>query len=552
MKFKGYLIIILIFVACIIRNTELFSQNVQWIARLNGDADSIDVAKAVAVDAQGNVYVTGTSTELLLLTDIVTVKYSPLGAVIWSRSYGGVLNDEGDAIALDDSANVYVAGFANRLLNLLGDYVVIKYNTNGVLQWARTYDGTAHGLDYATSLAVDNQHNVYVTGSATMHGLVLGNIDYVTLKYDINGNLLWTADYDGPSQGEDDAYKLKVDGLNNVIVTGYSKNSLLGTGDYATVKYDGNGNQLWVMRYDGPGHGDDIAHDVAVDNFNNIYVTGESQGTTTGVDYATLKYNSAGIQQWVSRYNGPGNGEDRAYAIVVDNTDHPVITGESVGNNTSHDYATVKYDQNGVQQWASRYNGPGNGEDRAYAIVVDNTDNVFITGESGGNNSGQDYATVKYNPAGTQQWAAIYNGPGNSTDRAYAIVVDNTDNVYVTGTSQHSSLLSSEDYLTIKYADPVGIQVVTNEIPDRFNLYQNYPNPFNPGTVIRFDIGHESDVKITLYDILGSKLKELVDKRLNGGSYEISLNAENLPSGIYVYRITANGYTDSKKMILLK
>ncbi len=553
MKNVRYFMIGLIFIACIVRNADLYSQNIQWTARLNGNADSIDVAKAIAIDNQGNVYVTGYSTELLLLTDIVTVKYSPSGATLWTSSYGGLLYDEGDAITLDDTQFVYVAGFTNRLLNLLGDYVVIKYNAaTGDTVWVRTYDGSAHGLDYATSLALDSQHNIYVTGSATMNGLVLGNIDYVTLKYDINGNLLWTADYDGPARSEDDAYKVKVDGLNNVIVTGYSKNGLLGTGDYATVKYNQNGAQLWAERYDGPGHGDDIAHDVAIDNANNVFVTGESQGSSSGLDYATIKYNSSGVQQWVARYNGPGNGEDRAYAIVVDNTDSPVITGESVGTGSLHDYATVKYDQNGNQQWASRYNGPGNGEDRAYAIVVDNTDNVFVTGESGGNNSGQDYATVKYNNSGSQQWAVIYNGPGNSTDRAYAIVVDNTDNVYVTGTSQHSSLLSSEDYLTIKYADPLAVTPVSNETPAKFNLYQNYPNPFNPVTTIKVDIARESDVSIELYDILGNKIRGLIKKNLHPGSYEISLDAENLPSGIYIYRMTSDAYTESKKMILLK
>ncbi len=547
------------FLLTVVRCEEADAQLLQqWTARFNGPHDSTDVAKAVTVDNQGNVYVTGYSTSLILITQIATIKYNSAGVQQWEQRYGSILSlldfSSGYAIALDDSNNVYVAGTTTDVL-LISYMVVLKYNTNGVFQWAYTHRGTTFplGTNIAYSLVVDNLHNVYVTGAVT-NGLILGNLDFATIKLNINSVQQWASVYNGPANAEDDAYKIKLDGLNNLIVAGKSTGT--GTGfDYAVVKYNNNGVQQWVRRYDGPGHDEDIANDVAVDRLNNVYVTGSSRnGSAPGTeDYATLKYDPNGNQQWVSRYNGSGNGEDRAYAIYVDNSDNPIVTGTSNENNSGQDYNTIKYNSgNGNQVWSSKYNGTGNGEDRAYANYVDNSDNVFVTGESDGTSSGKDYATVKYDPNGNQQSFARYNGTGNNEDRAYAIYVDNSDNVYVTGESRHGSVLGTEDYLTIKYADPVGINIISNNVPQNFNLYQNYPNPFNPSTIIKIDISHISDVRLAIYDVLGNKVNELVNKKLNAGTYEITVNTYNLPSGIYFYRLAADNYSETKKMILLK
>ena len=533
---------------------SVFSQPVlQWAARLNGAHDSTDVAKAVTTDIQGNVYVTGYCTSLILFTQIVTVKYSPAGAVLWSSSYGSLLFNEGNAITIDDSNNVYVAGFSYGLLSL-SDFVVIKYNSSGVQQWVYRYNGQGNGQDAANSIVVDAQHNVYVTGSAMQGLLILGNLDYVTIKLNINGIQQWAVNYDGPSHGDDIPYKIVKDNLNNVIVTGSSAGS---TGlDYATVKYNSSGALIWAKRYDGPGHSDDIAKDIAVDHSNNVIVTGSSRsGSASGTeDYATIKYNQAnGNQQWVSRYNGPGNGEDRAYAIVVDNSDNVIITGASTGNSTGMDYATVKYDSTGSQRWVSRYNGTSNGEDRAYAIVVDNSDNVYITGSSTNSSSGTDYTTLKYDPInGSQIWTVLYNGTGNSSDIAYAITLDNVDNVLVTGSSRHSSLLGSEDYTTVKYSSLTGIQTISNNRPVSFSLHQNYPNPFNPSTKIKIDVAARSIVRLAVYDVRGVEAGVLINQKLEPGQFEVEWDASKFSSGIYFCKLVSGSTSEIRKMILLK
>ena len=116
--------------------------------------------------------------------------------------------------------------------------------------------------------------------------------------------------------------------------------------------------QEWVSIYNGPGNNYDEAHSIAVDGLGNVYVTGASKtGTGAGTeDFTTIKYDVAGVEQWVSRYNGPGNGYDEAFDIAVDDSGNVYVTGFSLGIGTGYDYATVKYNSAGVQQWASRYN----------------------------------------------------------------------------------------------------------------------------------------------------------------------------------------------------
>jgi len=126
-------------------------------------------------------------------------------------------------------------------------------------------------------------------------------------------------------------------------------------------------------------------------------VTGRSQGSNTGLDYATIKYDANGNPEWVKRYDNNINGTDEATAIALDSTGNVYVTGRSQGSNTGLDYATIKYDNAGNLIWRARYNNKDvNGDDEAAAIALDSAGNVYVTGRSRGGTKGLDYATVKY------------------------------------------------------------------------------------------------------------------------------------------------------------
>ena len=152
----------------------------------------------------------------------------------------------------------------------------------------------------------------------------------------------------------------------------------------------GQVTEEWVARYDGPANSTDIATALAVDTEGNVYVTGWSIGSGTGDDHATIKYDSEGNQLWVARYNGPGNGSDLATALALDASGNVYVTGDSYRTRTGHDYTTIKYDSEGNQLWVARYNGPGNGADLAYALALDPSGNVYVTGYSEGSGTSYD------------------------------------------------------------------------------------------------------------------------------------------------------------------
>jgi len=101
---------------------------------------------------------------------------------------------------------------------------------------------------------------------------------------------------------------------------------------------------------------------------------------------------------------------------------------------------------------------------------------------------------------------------------------------------------------SFEYSDVVEVEVM----PTNFELSQNYPNPFNPVTKITYQIPKESKVVIKVYDILGAEVASLVDETKEAGYYEIELNGINLPSGTYIYRMTAGDFVEAKKMVLMK
>ena len=257
----------------------------------------------------------------------------------------------------------------------------------------------------------------------------------------------WAARYNGPANNEEGQPKMAVDPEGNVYVTGPSEG--IGTGyDYATIKFSAAGGQQWVARYNGPADGDDYPFSIGLDAEGNVYVTGFSEGAGTGNDYATVKYNSMGEQQWVSRYNGPENGKDYALSMAVDAEGNSYVTGASEGSGSGEDYATLKYNSSGEEQWVNRYDGPGNSQDDARSIAIDADGNVYVTGSSinyDGSGTGSDYATLKYSATGREEWVARYH----MGEQAHAVIVDAEGNVYVTGLSTETG--PTGDYGTVKY-----------------------------------------------------------------------------------------------------
>lgn len=397
-----------------------------WVARYNGPVEGNSGAVGIGLDASGNVYVAGYSLGTSTGFDYATIRYDSAGQEQWVARYNGPFNnnDFGNAMAVDSSGNVYVTGYS-ATCGTSTEWATVGYDLAGQERWVSRRDR------WGAVIAVDDLGNIYVSGLDTVNHLI-------TIKYNSTGAELWVAVHDGG-----DPTAIAVDKSGNVYLTGrrYSYPDY----DYQTIKYDSSGQEQWAAIYNGPGNNYDAANAIAVDDSGNVYVTGGSFGSTS-TDYATIKYNSTGQQQWVARYDQ--GGYDEAHAIAIDSSGNVYVTGQIADPDSYPDYGTIKYDSAGQQQWLARYNGPpGNRTDAATAIALDASANVYVTGRSQRTTyiySDYDYATVKYDSGGQQQWVARYDGPGDADDQAVGIALDQSGNVYVTGTS-------NLDFATIKY-----------------------------------------------------------------------------------------------------
>lgn len=200
--------------------------------------------------------------------------------------------------------------------------------------------------------------------------------------------------------------------VDDVYVTGTSFDENTWR-DFATIKIDASGSQQWVARLDGSARTQEVASEansLAVDDAGNVYVTGNSMGLNASTDYVTVKYDSNGTEMWRARFiavEGSFNNR-RKPILAVDASGNVVITGQALGSDTGLDYATIKYDAAGARQWIARYDGPTNFDDLPTALAVDAAGNVYVTGSSMPDLANLDYATIKYSSSGDMQWIVRY------------------------------------------------------------------------------------------------------------------------------------------------
>jgi uncharacterized delta-60 repeat protein len=361
-------------------------------------------AKAIALGSNGDVYVAGAMYDSGD-QDFITLKYDANGALLWAARYDHGGTDVPTAMAVDAAGNVYVTG-SGGAISYQADYVTVKYDANGTELWARAYEGEDGGDDRPAAIAVDGAGNVYLTGYTTEANTIeyypLG--DYLTLKYASDGTELWVARHSGPGGADDRAVAIAVDGDGNAYVTGsHSHDYYVNSGttvyfdyDYATLKYDANGQRVWLAVYSsGRPRAPDEAVALKLDAAGNIYVTGSSEG-----DMVTVRYNNAGQQQWVARVDS-GWDYERPEALTLDNSGNIYVTGLS---GYYDDIITFKLDPNGSREWLARYDGGASGYgDYPVGIAVDAGSNVFVAGATTGSGTGSDYVSLKY---------AIGNGAG--------------------------------------------------------------------------------------------------------------------------------------------
>lgn len=503
--------------------------NESWVSLYNYEETTSEEPTDMVVDSEGNIYITGYTTSVV--RDFITLKYDASGELLWSQFHNGPMNenDIAEAIAVDDSGNVYVIG---RCQTSNGeDITIMKYSPDGDQLWLQYYDNP--NTDGGYDIDIGNNGMIYAVGYS--------NSDMITLQYNPEGELQWASTYNGSDDALDIGADLVLDESSNVYITGYST-SEEGVGskrDITTIKYNAEGIEQWVGIYNGSGNSTDEGYKIALDELNNVYALGYSNAEFSHIQFTTIKYNTSGEQEWVNLYYNPETLNGSPAALAVYDSENIYVTG-SCGLGVS----TVKINSAGDTVWTQNY-GTGYADQRGIDIITDIDGNIYVTGwvrdEPG--MWTRDYGTLKYSPDGELLWDISYQGLGQERDDALNICLDDQNNVIITGETRAET---SYDIGTIKYIQSAD---AVEELWDRNPDFIIHPNPVSSMFSMKAAVGYLQGTVAEVFSLNGRKL---IERHLQEGTESIDIDVSNLGNGMYFCRLTMDKKSVTKKLIIQK
>jgi hypothetical protein len=304
---------------------------------------------SIAVDAQGDAYVTGCQ------SGPVTMKISPAGSNLWSKSF---YSDYGPAllqmVVVDGGGNAYVAGSETNICYPDGSYescycatLLAKYSSSGELTWDNVVPSSAVPAVQIGGFALDSSTNIYVVANTYFQ-------PWTTFAYTSDGGSLWSAQNPDAACGSDAARGLAVDSFGDAFTTGlncyFAPDFAYATSDYGTYKANANGQWLWTNTFPTVPVVPSAANALALDLKDNCYVTGYSSGPNGTNNIVTIKYGPSGNQLWLQSYNGLNAGNDAGNAIAVDKNGNVYVTGYETLPGGGTGIVTIKYSPLSIQR----------------------------------------------------------------------------------------------------------------------------------------------------------------------------------------------------------
>lgn len=515
----------------------------------------------------------------------------------WTRSATGANAENGNCVATDRDGNVFVAGYFYSPLLTIGthtlsnsgnyDVFIAKYDSAGTVQWVRKAGGSYD--DVALGLATNDAGDVYVTGyfysplfaTATQTLSSAGAGDLFVIKYDASGNELWARSIGGSNDESGNGIACDRDG--HVIVTGYFLSGVLTAGSYSLqnaggedlllLKLDADGNVIWAKSANSAGS--DHGNGVGCDNSGNIYLTGTYAGclsssndtiwSTGGNDAFVAQYDPQGNCAWMRSVGG--DFTDSGYGVTVHSPGRITVVGTSnssslvagsfsLSNAGNFDLFVIHLSSTGNIIWARQDGGVF--DDTGYAIVSDETGNVFVTGHSHSpmvyfgadtlvNNGVGDVYVAAYSPDGSGSW--LKQAGGSADDGSSGLAIDPWGNVLVSGYFLSPTVVASQCTLTNSGGEDLFLgrlakhSVTTSD--NRLSVQAGitaYPNPTS-GTC--YLTSGEPIERVELFDANGRYVKCATRTETPG----VALDLSSLPNGFYLARITGPQSSVVKKII---
>ena len=467
------------------------------------------------------------------------------------------------------------------------------------INWAYTYGDSVHADDgWSIDQTIDGG---FIMGGMSIYKAVLKKIDY-------NGQLEWSRVYE--KSDDDNIKNVKQTSDGGYIATGFSIND--DTWDYEawTFKLDSMGEIEWEDVYAVNNKGNQ-GEDVIETSDGGFVITGNQDNNGDNAKAFLRKYSNSGEVLWNNTFSSSNYNE--GISLIEASDSSLVFVGFSGTSHGAYKHFMVRTDADGNQIWKKRF---GNNTQQSLNAVCEAIDGSFVA--TGYTNNYDDLYIVKYNREGDQEWQKIIDYSENDdwdTDQGNDIILANDGGFYILGsTNMYPATSGQDDFWLIKtdsdgdtlWTDVIGgewwdigqslIQIengnllllgttesytsypdnqydtdfwLINYSPDQMNLKDEsrvltgyklsnaYPNPFNPTTNIGYDLPAEEIVNIAIYDLMGRKIKSLVNTKQVAGYRSITWDATNnfgeqVSAGMYIYVIQAGTFRQTKKMVLLK
>ena len=539
-----------------------------WALRAGGFND--DLGEAIATDAEGNCYVAGSFISNANfgdinitgngVSDVFCGKLDSNGNWLWVNKITGMDDVYARSITVSDSGYIYITGsyygqinFGDIILQSDGygnsetssDTFVAKLDPAGNWLWAVSSGGT----DYSDGRCVktDGSGNSYICGrfyTAVSFGsfnlTAVGSSDFYIAKLDPAGNWLWAIR--GGGARSDHIFGMDIDHEGKLVVTGnfmdtvgFGNDILVNQGDdyvhdVFVAKLNTDGNWIWARSCGGSN--DDWGYRAVSDSTGNVYIMGLFRTAARFGPFQLTAIEGAYSEVFVAKLNSMGNW----------------LWARQAGGYNVISCNGLAMDSNGNLQIVGGFTGQAK-----FGTIIKNS--------SGSN----DIFVAKINPAGT--WLSIQTAGGPGFDTAYALAIDSDNNIYVTGYFAINSTFGDnpilyghggKDIFVARMSAKTPVSDPTVPSPAAFLLEQNYPNPFNPSTTISFEVRKPSaGYALDIYDIRGARVRRLAQGFLSQGRHSVCFDGKdergrNLASGTYLLRLSGEGESQTRKMLLLK
>jgi len=455
---RGVFGIALLLLLAVARNAPAQAEKA-WDAAYDGPAHNHDTPRALAVDPEGNVYLTGRSQTGKQFhrpfgvgpeADFATVKFDPNGRRLWEARYAAPgdspVDDEAVGLALDGENNVHVTGRTGA--GLEADFLTITYDANGQTLWERTW-GTDEFNDEPSAIVTDPDGTTVVTGQSTISSS--GGSVFATVMYDGSGDVLWDARNLVPHGAAASARAVAIASAGDVYVFGgviYSGD----LGNYRLIKYDTAGQELWFKDHLGIDTTWSRPMGLTIDSQGPLVTGAMGLPSFQGSLTETVQYDLEGNELWAATHQTDLASYDAAMAARVDPTGDVYLVGRTCQGN-SCEILVVKHDGVGNEIWAKAFQGEGQdatGLAGGFALELDNLGFAYIAGASANASGAMEVATLKIDANGGKVWSMTWSGSGGVYGRGLAIALDREGSVLVAAESTADN--GFFDYAAIKYS----------------------------------------------------------------------------------------------------